>query len=170
MLALVLAATVASAPAANPRRDFDFESGTWTIQVRRLAHPLSGSTTWLQPSGYRHIVRKLWDGASLAQLEATKPAPHFMGLMLRMFDEKTQKWSVYWGSADSGALDPPLIGTFANGRGEFQNHESIDGRDVLVRVVYSDITPTSFKTEQAFSADGGKTWETNLIQTFARIK
>ncbi len=170
MIAVLLAATLVASSAADPRRDFDFETGTWKIDVVRLIHPLSGSKTWLRPRGFVHIVRKLWDGASLAQLEATKPAPHFLGLMLRMYDAKTQKWSVYWGSADNGALDPPLIGSFADGRGEFQNHETIDGRDVLVRVVYSNITQTSFRTEQAFSADGGTTWEPNLIQTFTRIK
>lgn len=170
MIAMLLATTLLASSPADPRRDFDFETGTWTIDVMRLARPLSGSKTWVHPRGFVHIVRKLWDGASLAQLEATKPEPHFLGLMLRMYDAKSQKWSVYWGSADNGALDPPLIGNFANGRGEFQNHEIVDGRDVRVRVVYSSITQTSFRTEQAFSADGGKTWEANLIQTFTRIK
>ncbi len=170
MLALLLAATIAASSPADPRRDFDFETGTWSINITRLAHPLSGSKTWLHPHGFLHIVRKLWDGASLAQLEATKPTPHFLGLMLRMYDAKRQQWSVYWGSADTGALDPPLIGSFANGRGEFRNHETIEGQDVLVRVIYSNISQDAFRTEQAFSADGGKTWEPNLIQTFTRIK
>ncbi len=165
---LVASAHASAAP--DPRRDFDFESGTWNIDVRRLEHPFSGSKTWLQPRGYLHIVRKLWDGASLAQLEVTQPAPHFLGLMLRMYDAKTQRWSVYWGSADSGTLDAPLIGGFNNGRGEFDGRDTVDGRAVSVRVVYSNITPSSFRTEAALSQDGGKTWETTLIQTFTRIE
>lgn len=165
MLHLVLATTL-----LDPRHAFDFENGTWSIDVQKLASPAGGPPTWVRPRGYLHIVRKLWDGASLAQLEVTQPSPHFLGLMLRMYDAKTQQWSVYWGGADSGALDPPLIGGFTNGRGVFENHETIGGRDVLIRVVYSNITPASFHTEQALSTDGGKTWETNLIQTFRRIK
>lgn len=168
LLAALLYTCATVHAATDPRRDFDFETGTWNIGVRRLAHPFTGSKTWLSPHGYVHIVHKLWDGASLAQLEVTQPQPHFLGLMLRMYDAKTQQWSVYWGSAGSGTLDSPLTGSFKNGRGEFDGHDMTDGRPVLVRVVYSDITPSSFRTEQVLSDDGGKTWETTLIQTFTR--
>jgi hypothetical protein len=43
-----------------------------------------------------------------------------------------------------------------NGRGEFFNQETLNGRAIHVRFVFSDITPTSFRFEQAFSGDGGK--------------
>lgn len=172
VLAATLPYIMAGAPAAastDPGRDFDFESGTWNITVARLTQPFSTSNVWSHPRGYVHIVHKLWDGASLAQLEVMNPTPHFLGLMLRMYDAKTQRWSVYWGSAGTGTLDTPLIGGFKNGRGEFDGHDTLGGRPVLVRVVYSNITRVSFRTEQSLSADGGKTWEPTLIQTFTRI-
>lgn len=63
----------------------------------------------------------------------------------------------------------PTIGEFENGRGEFYAQEILDGRAILVRFVISDITPTSVHFEQAFSDDGGKTWEVNWIATDTRV-
>ena len=154
---------------ASSRSDFDFETGVWSIDVHRLVHPFDTSKSWTHPCCYRHIVRKLWDGASLAQLEANRPNPHFIGLLMRLYDAKTGQWSVYWAQADSGAFDAPLVGTFAGGRGVFSGRDTVAGRHVLVRAVYSAITPTSFRTEQSLSTDEGKTWITTLVQTFTRI-
>jgi hypothetical protein len=158
------------ATARDGQRDFDFEIGRWAINVKRLAHPLTGDDTWVNPQGYTHIVRKVWDGrASLAELANDRPSPHYDGLMLRMYEPKTHEWNIYWGSSGSGSLESPLVGHFANGRGEFFNRDVLDGKPILVRVVYSDITPTSFRTEQDFSANGGKSWQANLVQTFTRL-
>ena len=160
-----------AATAHDGQRDFDFELGTWAIHIKRLLHPLSGRTEWASPEGYSHIVRKVWDGrASLAELENDRPSRHFDGLMLRMYDPQSHQWSIYWGSSKTGALDAPLVGHFDNGRGEFFVHDTYQGTPVLVRLVYSDITPTSFRTESSYSADSGKSWESNLIQTFTRAK
>jgi len=62
------------------------------------------------------------------------------------------------------------VGGFANGRGEFYNQELFNGRAILVHFVISDITPNSCRFEQAFSDDGGKTWEVNWIATDTRVK
>jgi hypothetical protein len=172
VLALLVSGAASATSSATGRdgvHDFDFEIGTWNIAVRRLVHPLTGSTTWVQPTGYVHVVRNIWNGrASLAELEMERPAPHFAGMMLRLYDPQTRQWRIYWAGSGDGSVDPPLIGSFENGRGEFFNQELVNGKPVYIRVVYSGITPTSFRTEQAFSADGGTTWETNLIQTFTR--
>jgi len=61
-----------------------------------------------------------------------------------------------------------MTGAFKDGRGEFFDRETLDGRVIDVRFVFSDITPTSFRFEQAFSGDGGKTWEVNWKATFTR--
>jgi hypothetical protein len=167
---LILAAVLQTgAHVRDSSHDFDFESGKWTIDVRRLEHPLSGSKRWAHPCCYQHIVHTLWPGASLAQLLAQRPSPHFTGLMMRLYNAKAHEWSVYWSQADEGAFDPPLVGQFKYGRGVFVGHDTFNGRSILVRVVYSDITPTSFRTVQSFSPDGGKTWEPNLIQLFTRV-
>jgi DinB superfamily len=160
-----------AADAHDGQRDFDFELGAWAIHIRRLVHPLTKSNEWVSPEGYTHLVRKVWDGrASLAELENDRPSRHFDGLMLRLYNPESHQWSIYWGSSKSGVLDAPLVGQFRNGRGEFFVHDTYQGAAVLVRLVYSDITPTSFRTESSYSADGGTTWEPKLIQTFTREK
>jgi hypothetical protein len=163
----------AGAPVASAERDgshdFDFEIGTWKTKLSRLVAPLSGSTEWVEYEGTT-VVRKVWDGrANLVELVADGPAGHFEGLSLRLYNPQTRQWSLNFASSKGGELSPPAIGAFANGRGEFYSNETFDDRPILVRFVISEITETSCKFEQAFSADGGKTWEVNWIAHDTRI-
>lgn len=155
----------------NGQHDFDFELGTWTMHRRRLQHPLSGSTTWLSAGPAEHIVRTIWGGrAFLAELRVDSPTPHFVGSILHLHDPQSHQWYLYWASSEDGKVAAPMVGAFRKGRGEFIDQEPFHGVMILVRVVYSAITPTSFRTEQSFSADGGVTWEVNAVDTFTRRK
>ena len=89
-------------------------------------------------------------------------------LSLRLYNPQSRQWSLNFSNSRTGTLSPPSIGEFKNGRGEFFAQETLDGRAILVRFVISDITPDSFRFEQAFSDDGGKTWELNWIATDTR--
>ena len=152
------------------QHDFDFEIGTWKTHLRRLVHPLSGSTTWVEYEGTT-VVRKVWNGrANLIELEADGPGGHFEGLNLRLYNPESHQWSLNFASSSGGTLSQPTIGEFKNGRGEFFDQETLSGRAILVRFVISDITPNSCHFEQAFSDDGGKTWEVNWIATDTRVK
>jgi hypothetical protein len=152
------------------QHDFDFEIGTWRTQLSRLQHPLSGSTTWVKYEGIS-VVRKVWNGrANLVELVADGPAGHIEALSLRLYNPQTRQWSLNFAGGKSGALSPPVIGSFKNGRGEFYSQETFDGRAIFVRFVISDITPDSCRFEQAFSDDGGKTWEVNWIAIDTRVK
>ena len=150
--------------------DFDFEIGTWETHLSRLVHPLTGSTTWIEYEGTT-VVRKVWNGrANLLELDADGPAGHFEGLSLRLYNPQSHQWSLNFASSSGGSMSQPTIGEFKNGRGEFFDQEMLNGRAIFVRFVISDITPTSCRFEQAFSADGGKTWEVNWIATDTRVK
>jgi hypothetical protein len=120
------------------------------------------------------VTRKVWDGrADLEEFETDSPAGgHIEGLTLRLYDPKTHQWSLYWATSKSGAMGPPTIGEFKNGRGEFFDTEPSgpNGRAILCRFVWSDITPNSAHFEQSFSDDGGKTWEVNWITGQTRVK
>jgi hypothetical protein len=153
------------------QHDFDFEIGTWKIHLKRLDHRLVGSTNWVEFDG-TSVTRKVWDGrANLEEFEVDSPTGHIEGLTLRLYDPQTHQWSLYWGTSKSGALGPPTIGEFKNGRGEFFDTEPSgpNGRSILVRFVWSDITPNSAHFEQSFSDDGGKTWEVNWITDQTRV-
>jgi hypothetical protein len=152
------------------QRDFDWDIGTWKVQMRRLLHPLTGSTTWVEYNG-SDVVRKVWDGrANLGEVEVEGPAGRFELLTLRLYNRQAHQWSINISSSASGTLSPPAIGEFKNGRGEFYDQESFNGRTILVRLGVSDITPDSCRFDQAFSADGGKTWEVNLIVMETLVK
>jgi len=148
--------------------DFDFEIGTWHTHLKRLLHPLTGSTTWVEYDGTT-VVRKIWNGrANLVELEVDGPAGHIEALSLRLYNPDSHQWSLNFASSAGGTLNVPAVGEFRNGRGEFYDQETLNGRAILVRFVISDITPMSCRFEQAFSSDGGKTWEVNWVATDAR--
>lgn len=153
------------------QHDFDFEFGNWKAHLKRLVHPLSGSNEWVEYDG-DSVVNKLWNGrGNLGELDVKGPGGHLEGLSLRLFDPTTHLWSLYWANAEKGILTmPPMVGGFKNGRGEFYDEETFEGKVVFVRFIFADITPTSFRVEQAFSADGAKTWKPNWITTFTRVK
>lgn len=158
--------------AANPepsgQHDFDFHFGTWKAHNMVLANPLSGSTTWIELNG-TVTVQKIWDGrANLEEIESTNATTHFQGLVLFLYDPASHQWSQTFANIEDGTLGQPLIGEFKNGRGEFFNRELFHGRAVLVRFIWSDITPDSHRVEQSFSEDGGKTWEPNFVATLTR--
>lgn len=152
------------------QHDFDFEFGTWKTHLSRLEHPLSGSSSWVRYEG-TSVVRKIWNGkANLVELVADGPAGHLEVLSLRLYNPQSRQWSLYSANSRTGTLSVPVIGEFRNGRGEFYDQETFNGRAILVRNVWSDITPTSCRFEQAFSDDGGRTWETNWVAVDSLVK
>ena len=161
----------AQRPAARDgSHDFDFEIGRWKTHLRRLVHPLTGSTTWVEYDGTT-IVSKVWNGkANLVELDVSGPAGHIEALSLRLYNPDSHQWSLNFANSAGGTMGVPTIGEFKNGRGEFYDQEPLNGRAILVRFVISDITPNSCHFEQAFSDDGGKTWEVNWIATDTRMK
>jgi hypothetical protein len=164
------AADVVVAPPTpqDGRHDFDFHMGVWKTHISRLIHPLSGSSVWTAYDGVS-TVRSVWNGkASLFELEASGPAGHLEGVGLRLYDPAARQWNLNWTNSSIGKLDAPMVGEFRNGRGEFYGPDTLNSRTILVRNGFYDIKPNSSRFEQAFSPDGGKTWETNWIMTFDR--
>jgi hypothetical protein len=172
LLCVIFPMVVPAAKDANAHRDgqtdFDFEMGTWKTHLSRLQHPLSGSSTWVQYEGTT-TVRKVWNGrANLLEFEATGTAGHIEALSLRLYNPGSHQWSLNFANSASGELGRPTVGEFRNGRGEFYDQETLDGRAILVRFIISDITAISCRFEQAFSDDGGKSWEVNWIAADSR--
>jgi hypothetical protein len=152
------------------QHDFDFNFGKWRTHIRRLDHPLSGSTTWIKMEG-TVTVSKLWDGkGQVEQIEADGPSGHWQGMTVFLYNPQSHQWSQTFAGASSGTLEPGIIGSFKNGRGELFGQDTYNGRTILVSGTWSDITPNTHKFEQAFSEDGGKTWEVNFSATLERIE
>ncbi len=154
---------------AEGQHDFDFEIGTWTTRLARRLRPLTGSTTWVQYTGTT-TVRPVWQGgANLVELDVSGPSGRIEGLSLRLYNPESRQWSLNFSNRRGGTLTEPSLGGFSDGRGEFYGAETLNGRAILVRFVISDITPNSCRFEQAFSDDGGKSWEVNWIATDTRL-
>lgn len=177
---LALSLLVLNAPAQPPQanlrvaagdgqKDFDWETGAWRTELRRLAKPLSGSQEWLAYSG-TSVVRSVLDGrANLVELRVEGPAGKIEGASLRLYNPQTRQWSLHYASVRSGALTRPVHGGFRNGVGEFHGQEDLDGKAVLVRFVITRTSADTARFEQAYSQDGGRSWETNWIAVDTRI-
>lgn len=162
-------ATAAESGLRDGSRDFDFEFGSWRAKLKRLVDPLSGSEEWVEYEG-TSVVRRVWDGeANLGELDVEGPAGRIRGLTLRLYDPQARQWYIRWANARDGAVGEPMIGGFEGNRGVFYNQELFSGRAILVRFVFSDISESAFEFEQAFSDDGGKSWEPNWVATFTRL-
>jgi hypothetical protein len=165
----------ASSPTPQPQKprdgqhDFDFNFGIWKTHVSRRVHPLTGSKEWVEYDG-TSVVSKIWNGrASLFELDVSGPAGHVEGVGLRLYNPETHQWNLNWANSSDGVINKPMIGEFKDGRGEFFDQEEFNDRMILARNVFSDVTPDSSRFEQAFSNDGGKTWETNWVMIFRRL-
>lgn len=157
-----------AAPLRDGQHDFDFNIGNWRTHISRLVHPLTGSKTWYKMDG-DVVVRKVWNGrASLEEVEADGPRGHFEDLGLFLYNPASHEWTQTFANSKYGTVNAPMTGAFQNGRGEFYDQEPYNGRTILARAVWSDITPNSHRFEQSFSADGGRTWETNMVAQLTR--
>jgi hypothetical protein len=136
--------------------------------MSRLKQPLAGSTTWIDLSGtvVAHNVGS--GGAQVEEIAGDGATGHFDELAFFLYDAASRRWSMYFASHASGTLSVPMIGQFKDGRGEFFDDEIYEGRAIRVRGVWSNVTPNSHRFEQAFSEDGGKTWEKNLVAELTR--
>jgi hypothetical protein len=173
-LACGLAHGPAAAQAPAPRdgsHDFDFLIGNWKAHVRRLPDRLVGSTAWIEYDGISNHEKLLDSNANFEQFEVDNPEKHLhiKAQTLRLYNPASHQWSIYLVDLDNGTLDtPPVVGEFTGRHGEFYDQEDYKGRAILVRFAWSDISPKAAHMEQAFSADGGKTWEVNWICDLSR--
>lgn len=153
-------------PAASQRdgqHDFDFELGSWKIHLKRRLHPLTGSNTWVDFDG-TSVTRKVWDGrAQIEEFETNSAGGHIEGLTLRTYNPQTHQWSLFWANSKNGAMELPQVGQFKDGVGEFYAMDTIEGKAILVRYIWSKTDTSMPHFEQSFSEDGGKTWEANWI-------
>jgi len=151
-------------------QDFDFFIGRWTVHNRRLTERLAGSDEWEEFEA-TSVAHPILGGLGNEDEFRTRHAGGFIGMSFRFFDPAKRRWSIYW--ADSrrpGELDPPVFGTFTGDVGLFEGEDVFEGRPILVRFIWSGTRTRTPRWEQAFSTDGGETWETNWIMDFSPAK
>ena len=147
--------------------DFDFFFGSWRVHHRRLKERLDGCTAWDQFEGQCQVQPLLGGAANVDDNFLELPGGHYRAATLRSYDAAKQHWSIWWldGRAP-GELDTPVVGRFNNGLGEFHAEMTFRGKPTRVRFRWSQTATGTPRWEQAFSADAGRTWETNWIMDF----
>ena len=149
-------------------RDFDFFMGSWRVHNRRLRKRLAGSDEW-DAFEATVVARPLLDGVGNEDEFRTDYDGGFIGMSFRFFDPEKKRWSIYWADTRRcGELDPPVFGAFSGDTGTFEGDDTFEGRPILVRFLWSGATTRTPRWEQAFSEDGGETWETNWVMDFTR--
>ena len=172
----ILAQTEANAAKSQPatelrdgRHDFDPLLGSWKYHLKRRLHPLTGSNQWVEFEG-TGVCRKIFDGAQIDQGQWNGPTGRIVGLTLRVYNPTSHQWRLYWDNQKVGILDPPQVGEFKDGVGEFYAQDTINGKTILIRFHWTNLNSSTPHFEQSFSDDGGKTWEVNWITDQTRIK
>lgn len=151
--------------------DFDLRAGHWLVHHRRLKERLADNHEWQEFDGTQDC-RLLMDGyANVDENFFDMPGgAAYKGVTLRSYDPKTGQWSIWWldGRTPSDPLDPPVRGRFVDGVGTFYADDTLRGKPIRIRFIWSNISANGAHWEQAFSPDGGKTWETNWTTDFRR--
>lgn len=169
--AAMLSACIAhNAESASTPNDFDFLIGSWSVHHHQLKKRLDNNDEWIDFVGTTTAQRLMEGTANVDDNVLDKPTGKYRAVSLRAFDSTTKQWSIWWlDGRNIGTLDPPVRGSFANGIGTFYGDDMLDGKPIRVRFLWSDITKDSCRWSQAFSGDGGKTWETNWVMSFTRV-
>lgn len=149
------------------QHDFDSFAGTWKGHTKYRAHPFAASDPWIEFDG-TEIFQKIWDGAML-ELSQVASSNGPVGLMLYTYNPPSHQWYVYFASRKDGKLGLPNVGEFRSGRGEFFVQDTLNGKLLLNRYVWSQIASGSPHFEESWSKDGGRTWELVRIVDLARV-
>jgi hypothetical protein len=158
--------------ASGPPQDFDFLIGRWQVHHRRLKERLANSHEWIEFAGTSVVWKVMGGYGTMDDNVLELPGGTYRAAGLKSFDPKSGQWSIWWLDSRTplGPLDPPVRGRFRDGIGTFFSDEIFNGRPIRVRFTWSDITPSTCHWEQAFSTDGGATWETNWVMDFTRMQ
>jgi hypothetical protein len=171
-LATSTSASADTSPAGveDHQRDFDWEIGAWHTEVRVLADPLSETEDeWLYFEG-TSVVRPLLDRrANVVELEVAGPNGRIEGLNMRLYEPEAKRWSLTFVNIRNGLLTPSVYGGFHNGVGEFYGDDQLGGRPIKVRFLVYRQGADRARFEQAFSPDGGVTWEANWVAVDRRV-
>ena len=150
-------------------RDWDWLTGNWDVWHKRLKERLAGSDDWAEFAGKSSFWHTLGGLGNVDDNLLYLPGGEYRGLSIRAFDPVTNNWSIWWiDGRQSGKLDPPVVGGFKNDEGVFYGKDTFKGIPITVRFRWHEVRSQRPHWDQAFSKDGGKTWEINWRNYFTR--
>lgn len=152
--------------------DFSFLAGRWKVRNRRLRERLVGNDDWDEFDGTLNNWPVLGGYGNVGDNVMHFPGGDVRGVSVRSYDPETGRWLSWWiDSRNPSRLDPPVGGRFATGDDSrvLIGDDTLRGRPIKTRVVWSHITGDSPRWEQSCSADGGESWELNWVSDFVRV-
>lgn len=150
--------------------DFDFFIGDWRVHHRRLKERLADCREWVEFEGTTTAHKILGGFGNVDDNVLGLPEGPYRAATLRSFDPATGLWSIWWlDGRRPHRLDTPVVGRFEHGTGLFYADDTFDEMPIKVRFTWTLLDADAARWEQAFSADGGNSWETNWTMDFVRI-
>lgn len=151
--------------------DFDFIIGDWKVRHRRLNARLSGCTDWTEFEGDSSTCKILGGYGNLEDNLLHLPDGPVRAVAMRSYCRASSTWSIWWlDGRNPTALDAPVVGKFTDHVGLFFADDVLEGRPIRVRFTWTATPGAHPRWEQAFSADGGATWETNWQMEFLPVR
>ena len=161
---------IITAGPSSSKHDFDFFEGSWKLHNKKLKSKLNNCTEWIEFESTQEMYTILNGIGNIDNFLATFDGQPFEGMTVRLFNPKTNLWSIYWADSNNGKLDPPVLGSFENNIGHFFTKDIFDEKNVLVVFRWDATDPDNPVWSQAFSDDNGKTWEWNWYMFMQKIK
>jgi hypothetical protein len=153
----------------DPVHDFDFLPGSWHIHHTQLVDRLAGSTIWREFEGTSVAQPTMAGAGNIDDNVIEHPNGTYRAVSIRAFDPEKRQWAIWWlDGRHPDHIEPPVYGGFEDGVGTFIGEDTFNGIPILVRFLWSNITATTARWEQAFSTDRGETWEVNWIMDSTR--
>jgi hypothetical protein len=151
-------------------QDFGFQVGTWTVRHVRLLRPLTAMdaddpASWTETTGNATASLMMGGQVSVDEIGLGNGET---GMSLRLLSPDNGEWKIYWVNSRDGVLQPPVAGRWRDGSFEGVGDDQYNGFQIVARYLWTDITATTARWEQAFSTDGGDTWETNWVMHWTR--
>ena len=149
--------------------DFDFIIGNWEVRHRRLDSRLSGCSEWTEFSGLSSTRKILGGFGNVEDNILHFPEGEVRAAAFRSFNSESRTWAIWWlDQRRPHSLDVPVIGGFSGDAGIFYASDVLNDMPIKVRFIWSVNVGRNPTWEQAFSPDGGVTWETNWTMEFRR--
>jgi len=160
---------IITASTTSSKYDFDFYEGKWKLHNKKLKTRLNNCFEWIEFESTQEMYKVLGGIGNIDNYLATFEGVPFEGMSVRLYDPKTRLWSIYWADSNEGKLQPAVVGSFDNGIAHFYTKDVLGDEPILVVFRWDATDKDNPIWSQAFSPDGGQTWEWNWFMYFSKM-
>lgn len=157
--------------AMSKSTDFDFLYHDWHVHHRKLKTRLAGANDWFEFEGTSNTRPILGGKGNIEDNVIHDPTSGtYRATALRSFDVENHVWRIWWlDQRFPASIGAPVVGGFQGEKGLFITNEEWQGRAIKLRFIWLKDADGGPCWKQAFSSDGGQTWETNWVMNFSKL-